>query len=127
MDRVTVRPDDGGDGFEVFSCVPRSVDEHICARGRSPKRFSYNEIKPPKSTLVRATDAHDQSPVKQTILFVQALVRKVQLARKYATMGLLNLDMIVARSTGVCRWHNSGKPPATVIIGVLIAPQFVTF
>jgi hypothetical protein len=94
---------------------------------RSPKKFSHNEIKPPKSALVRTTNAHDQSPVKQTILFVQALVRKVQLARKYATMGLLNLDMIVARSTGVCRWHNSGKPPATIIIGVLLAPQFVTF
>jgi hypothetical protein len=127
MDTVTLRPDDGGDGFERFSCMPRSVDERICAHGGSPKKFSHNEIKPPKSALVRATNAHDQSPVKQTISVVQALAREVQLGRKYAAMGLLDLDMIVAGSTGVCRRHNGGKPPATIIIGVLIAPQFVTF
>src|SRR5262245_12556870 len=94
---------------------------------RSPKKFSHNKIKPPKSALVRTTNPHDQPPVKQTILVVQALVREVQLGRKYAATGLLNLDMIVPGSTGICCGHDSGKPPVTVIIGVLIAPQFVTF
>ena len=59
MDSVTLRPDDGGDGFELFSCVPRSVDEHICPHGNLSERYSHNEIKPRKSALVRATNAHD--------------------------------------------------------------------
>jgi hypothetical protein len=100
---------------------------HAASSSSDPdRRFSHNEIKPPKAAIVRVADAQDQPPVKQTISAVERLAWKVQLGCEYAAAGLLDLNMIMTGSAGICCWHNGGKPPATVIIGVLIAPQPVT-
>jgi hypothetical protein len=81
-----------------------------------------NEIKLSQAAVVRIAHAQDQPAVKQTIPAIQRLARKVQLGRKYAAAGLLDLEMIVAGSAGICSWHNCGEPPATNFIRVLIAP-----
>src|SRR5262249_41943526 len=85
-----------------------------------------NEIKPPKTVIVRAADVQDQSSVEQAVAAVQRFAWKIELGCEDATTGLLDLDVIVAGSAGIGSRHNGGEPPATSFIRVLITPQPVT-